>query len=60
MAGLTLGPDYYEELRKTYTEKRDLFLRGLDGRSTNGIWQDVPPMACLERLLTLFQGEKRK
>ncbi len=37
-----------------------LFLRGLDGRSTNGIWQDVPPMACLERLLTLFQGEKRK
>ena len=34
-----------------------LFLRGLDGRSANGIWQDVPPTACLEKLLTLFQGE---
>ena len=39
MAGLTLGPDYYEELRKTYTEKRDLFLRGLDSL---GIAHTVP------------------
>ena len=36
-----------------------LFLRGLDGHSKNGIWQDVPPMACLEKLLTLFQGDRR-
>lgn len=29
-AGLALGPEYYRELQRTYTEKRDLFLRGLD------------------------------
>lgn len=39
MAGLMLGADYYEELRKTYTEKRDLFLRGLDSL---GIAHTVP------------------
>ena len=39
MAGLTLGPDYYEELQKTYTEKRNLFLRGLDSL---GIAHTVP------------------
>ena len=39
MAGLTLGPDYYEELRKSYTERKDLFLRGLD---TLGIAHTVP------------------
>lgn len=39
MAGLMLGPDYYEELQRTYTEKRDLFLRGLDGL---GIAHTVP------------------
>ena len=30
MAGLTLGADYYRELQKAYTDKRNLFLRGLD------------------------------
>jgi aminotransferase len=27
--GLRFGPDYYEQLRETYTRKRDLFLEGL-------------------------------
>ncbi|MBP3736567.1 MAG: aminotransferase class I/II-fold pyridoxal phosphate-dependent enzyme [Lachnospiraceae bacterium] len=27
--GLKFGPEYYEELRQTYTEKRDLFLKGM-------------------------------
>ena len=30
VTGLTMGPEYYAELRRTYTEKRDLFLKGLD------------------------------
>lgn len=30
VAGLTLGQDYYEWLQKIYTDKRDLFLKGLD------------------------------
>ena len=30
MAGLMLGPDYYKELQRSYTDRRDLFLRGLD------------------------------
>ena len=30
MAGLTLGADYYRELQRIYTEKRDLLLNGLD------------------------------
>ena len=30
VAGLTLPESYYEELGKTYTEKRDYFLSGLD------------------------------
>lgn len=28
--GLNFGPEYYEELRKMYTEKRDFFVRGLE------------------------------
>ena len=28
--GLKFGPDYYEELRRKYTRKRELFLKGLD------------------------------
>lgn len=28
--GLNFGPEYYEELQKTYTEKREYFLKGLD------------------------------
>lgn len=28
--GLNFGEDYYKELKKTYTEKRDYFLKGLD------------------------------
>lgn len=28
--GLNFGPEYYEELQKTYTEKKDYFLKGLD------------------------------
>lgn len=28
--GLRFGPDYYEDLLKTYTHKRDLFVQGLD------------------------------
>jgi L-glutamine---4-(methylsulfanyl)-2-oxobutanoate aminotransferase len=30
LAGLNLPDEYYEELRTLYTEKRDLFLKGLD------------------------------
>ena len=30
VAGLRFGDDYYEELLKTYTEKRNYFLEGLD------------------------------
>ena len=30
MAGLTLGADYYRELQRIYTEKRNLLLNGLD------------------------------
>jgi aminotransferase len=30
VTGLRFGPEYYEELRRIYTEKRDYFLRGLD------------------------------
>lgn len=29
-AGLSLGEDYYQQLTQTYTEKRQLFLQGLD------------------------------
>lgn len=29
VAGLNLGPEYYQNLQQMYTEKRDLFLRGL-------------------------------
>ena len=32
-----------------------LFLRGLKRGTQNGIWFDVPPRECLERLLALFQ-----
>lgn len=30
VAGLTLGPDYYLQLKALYTRKRDFFLRGLN------------------------------
>lgn len=30
VTGLRFGDDYYKELQRTYTEKRDLFLKGLD------------------------------
>ena len=30
VAGLTFGPEYYEELKRMYTQKRDHFLKGLD------------------------------
>lgn len=30
VAGLTLPPSYYEELQKSYTHHRDIFLKGLD------------------------------
>lgn len=30
VVGLNFGEDYYQELKKTYTEKRDYFLKGLD------------------------------
>ena len=30
MTGLRFGDDYYRQLRDKYTEKRDLFLKGLD------------------------------
>ena len=36
-----------------------LFLRGLSRGTRNGIWFDVPPRECLERLLTLFKKEAR-
>jgi aminotransferase len=39
VAGLQLGPEYYTALRKTYTEKRDLFVRGL---KTLGIPHNIP------------------
>lgn len=29
VAGLNLGPEYYQKLQQMYTEKRDFFLRGL-------------------------------
>ena len=32
-----------------------IFLRGLTTGTPNGIWSDVPPRECLERLLALFQ-----
>ena len=32
-----------------------IFLRGLTAGTPNGIWSDVPPRECLERLLALFQ-----
>ena len=34
-----------------------VFLRGLDRGTRNGIWFDMPPRECLERLLTLFKKE---
>ena len=34
-----------------------IFLRGLSRGTQNGIWFDVPPRECLERLLTLFKKE---
>ena len=30
VAGLTMGPDYYEGLKQLYTQKRSIFLNGLD------------------------------
>ena len=30
MTGLRFGDDYYRQLAEKYTEKRDLFLKGLD------------------------------
>jgi aminotransferase len=39
VAGLQLGPEYYTALRKRYTEKRDLFVRGL---KTLGIPHNIP------------------
>lgn len=30
VVGLMLGEDYYKELKKTYTEKKDFFIKGLD------------------------------
>ena len=30
VAGLQFGPEYYEELKRMYTQKRDHFLKGLD------------------------------
>ena len=32
-----------------------VFLRGLSRGTPNGIWFDVPPRECLERLLSLFK-----
>ncbi len=34
-----------------------IFLRGLSRGTRNGIWFDVPPRECLERLLSLFRKE---
>ena len=34
-----------------------VFLRGLSRGTPNGIWFDVPPRECLERLLSLFKKE---
>jgi len=34
-----------------------VFLRGLSRGTRNGIWFDVPPRDCLEKLLTLFRKE---
>lgn len=39
VAGLRLGPEYYTALRKNYTEKRDLFVRGLESL---GIPHNIP------------------
>ena len=39
VTGLRFGDDYYRKLQRTYTEKRDLFLTGLD---TIGIPHTVP------------------
>jgi len=30
VAGLTMGPEYYEDMKQLYTQKRDIFLNGLD------------------------------
>ncbi len=30
VAGLTMGPEYYVDLKQLYTQKRDIFLNGLD------------------------------
>ena len=35
-----------------------IFLRGLSRGTPNGVWFDVPPQECIERLLALFQKEK--
>ena len=32
-----------------------IFLRGLNRGTRNGVWFDVPPRECLERLLSLFR-----
>ena len=34
-----------------------VFLRGLSRGTQNGVWFDLPPRECLERLLTLFRKE---
>jgi len=34
-----------------------IFLRGLSHGTQNGIWFDVPPRECLEKLLALFKKE---
>lgn len=35
VVGLELGEDYYRELKKTYTEKKDFFIKGLDRLGLN-------------------------
>lgn len=42
LAGLRLPDSYYEELRQLYTEKRDLFLKGLDEAGL----QYIPPQGA--------------
>ena len=37
-----------------------IFLRGLSRGTQNGVWFDVPPRECLEKLLTLFRKDGRK
>lgn len=34
-----------------------IFLRGLNRGTPNGVWFDIPPRECLERLLKLFKKE---